>query len=125
MSSMMDSTTRRAILAQVTKSSPALREAQGIKESPSEPTRVDKVFEYRRQLKKIKEFESKWKTDAEEWSDAQWKDFDKAMHPTGTMNMLESMLEKRELREKAEADQKKELRNKILEKVNFGIIGKL
>ena len=120
----MDSATRRAILQKVTETSPALQKAQGINET-KEPVREDKVFEYRRQLKKIKEFESKWKEDADNWSDEQWGEFDKAMKPQTTADLLGSMFERRELREKQEADRKRELREAIFKKIDMSKIGKL
>jgi hypothetical protein len=121
----MDSSLRRKILNQVTAQSPALQEAQGIKESKSEPVKTDKIFEYRRQIKKIKEFETKWKEEAEDWSDEQWKKFDEAMKPQTTVGMLESMMERRELREKTEAEDKRKLRAAIFEKIDMSKIGRL
>ena len=121
---MLDSSIRKAILAKVTESSPALQKAQGINEV-KEAQHPDKIFEFRHQLKKLKAFEAKIKKDDVDFEEADWKAFEAFAKPQTTGDMLGSMFERREQRAKQEADEKRKLREQVFSKIDFNKIGRL
>lgn len=83
----------------------------------------DKIFEYRKQLKKIHMFEKIVKEDSENWDDGTWKKFEEWINPSSVEGMLSQVIEKKQ--ETLENDPKKQLREQALKLVNFNLLEKL
>lgn len=110
----MDASLRQKIMNEIVSSPVIKEEVSTVKESNE-----GKIYQYRKMLSQIKEYCRILKLDEEDWDDTNWKSFEQWLQKkeSKTENIIESVFQRKALREKQEQDEKDSIRKKIFQSI--------
>lgn len=130
----MDPAIRKAIMKEalgVDTEKPTVAEGADVVElGASKPIGDEnKIYEFRKQLKKIHLFEKRLKKDSEDWDEEDWDAFEGSLKETVTAknsgDLMEQVLENKKKHVEDESKGLKEMRASAISKMDFSLFEKL